>query len=416
MQMIIIDLLVKLGFSEFIAKNLLVIVASLLLFIVSFLIIRVIRIVGMSLNRTIIKRFSKNWFAYVAEHKIIHKISYFTYPIVFSLGKPLLVFSKISWSLTYVHAISVLISLSILYGSIRLIFGLLDALRHWYDWRFKTLHQPIKGYIQIAKIFIVCIGFILALSIVLDRSPTALLTGLGAMSAVLLLVFKDTITGFAASIQVASLDMVRVGDWVTIPSYHADGDVIDISVNTVKIQNFDKTIVTMPTRELVNTSVQNWRGMQNSGGRRIKRAIQIDINSIDFCNEALLQRLKKLQVLAPIVTERCQEIEQFNTQENADTSCEANGRRLTNIGLFRYYIEGYLRSLSTINFNMTFLVRQLAPSELGLPLEIYVFTNDTNWNRYEAIQADIFDHLFAAMKLFDLRPFQLSIIKNHAKA
>ena len=268
-------------------------------------------------------------------------------------------------------------------------------------------HKPIKSYFQILKIIIWVITFIFGISILLDKSPMVFLTGLGAISAVTMLVFKDTILGFVASIQVAAYDSVRVGDWITISGKNVDGDVIDVSVNTVKVRNFDNTVVTLPTYELMTASVQNWRGMTESGGRRIKRSILIDIDSIHFCNDALLAELSKLMLLNNDLENKKQEIHSYNLNAKIDKSLPANGRDLTNIGLFRTYIENYLRNNDKIHKNMTFLVRQLQPTEMGLPIEVYVFTNDTKWENYEKIQSDIFDHLLATLPYFQLKAFQL---------
>lgn len=265
-------------------------------------------------------------------------------------------------------------------------------------------HKPIRCYTQVIKIIIWLFCAVLLFSLVLGKSPWAFLTGLGALSAVLMLVFKDTILGFVASIQVSAYDLVRVGDWVVIPKHGANGTVLEVSVNTVKVQNFDHTIVTVPTYDLVSQGVQNWRGMTESGGRRIKRSILIDIDTIKFCGDELLAHLKKLRYLQPFLDTRLKEIENHN--QNLDLSLKANGRALTNIGLFRAYVEAYLRNHPNIAQSMTFLVRHLQPTDTGLPLEIYVFSNDTNWVNYEGIQADIFDHLLAVLPEFELKAFQ----------
>ncbi|MCK4853828.1 MAG: mechanosensitive ion channel, partial [Bacteroidales bacterium] len=266
--------------------------------------------------------------------------------------------------------------------------------------------RPIKGYVQVVKIIIYFIAIILIIASLTKESPGKLLTGLGAMAAVLMLVFKDTILGFVASIQLSANKMVVPGDWISMPSHNADGTVLDISLNTVKVQNWDKTIATVPTYALVSESFQNWKGMEESGGRRIKRSINIDMNSVRFVDDELADRFKKIQFLKDYVVSREAEIIKYNEEHKIDGSILVNGRRMTNLGTFRKYIEEYLHRHPKIHNDMTFLVRQLQPDERGLPIEIYVFSNDQAWANYEAIQADIFDHILAVIPEFELRVFQ----------
>jgi miniconductance mechanosensitive channel len=266
--------------------------------------------------------------------------------------------------------------------------------------------RPIKGYVQVVKIIVYFIAIILIIASLTKESPRALLTGLGAMAAVLMLVFKDTILGFVASIQLSANKMVVPGDWIEMPSHNADGTVLDISLNTVKVQNWDKTIATVPTYALVSESFRNWKGMEESGGRRIKRSINIDMNSVRFVDEEMAEKFKKIQVLKDYVVNRQEEISKYNKEHNIDGSILVNGRRMTNLGTFRKYVEEYLHQHPKIHNDMTFLVRQLQPDERGLPIEIYVFSNDQEWANYEAIQADIFDHILAVIPQFDLRVFQ----------
>lgn len=266
--------------------------------------------------------------------------------------------------------------------------------------------RPIRGYIQVLKIFIFLIGGILVIANLVGESPLFFLSGIGALSAVLLLIFRDSLLGLVAGIQLASNDMVRVGDWIEMPKFGANGDVIDISLNTVKIENFDKTITTIPSYALISDSFINWRGMQTSGGRRIMRSIHIDTSSITFCTEDMLERFKAVHYLTDYITSKEQEIEAYNTEHQVDPSNPVNGRRLTNIGVFRMYIQNYLKHHPKIHQGMTLMVRQLAPCEHGLPIQIYAFTNDIIWEHYEAVQSDIFDHILAVAPSFELRLFQ----------
>lgn len=284
--------------------------------------------------------------------------------------------------------------------------AVLNALHEIYRKLPISKGRNIKGYIQVIKIIFYFAGIIFIISIFSVKSPTALLTGLGAMAAVLMLVFKDTILGFVASIQLSANQMVNVGDWISMPKYNADGDVIDISLNTVKVQNWDKTIATIPTYALVSESFNNWRGMEESGGRRIKRSINIDMNSVAFLNSTQIERLRTFHVLKDYITNKEKEIAEFNKSLHLEEGTVTNGRKMTNLGTFRKYLEEYLRNHPKINKEMTFLVRHLQPSDKGLPVEIYVFSRDTAWVNYEAIQADIFDHILAILPEFDLRVFQ----------
>ncbi len=270
----------------------------------------------------------------------------------------------------------------------------------------------IKSYLQISKLLLNILGAIIVMAIIIDRSPIYLLSGIGALTAVLLLIFKDTILSFVASIQIHSNELFKVGDWLEVPQFGADGDVIDIALHTVKIQNWDKTISIIPSHKLIASSFKNWRGMSESGGRRIKRSIFIDQTSIRFCNEKMIEKFKSFKLLAPYLEAKLAEIDASNADKNINMQTLVNGRRLTNIGAFRAYINAYLKSHPMIHKNLTFLVRQLAPSEKGIAIELYVFTNITDWVAYEAIQADIFDHLLAVLTEFELQVFQNPTGKN----
>ncbi len=265
---------------------------------------------------------------------------------------------------------------------------------------------PIKSFLQVIKIVLFFVCGIFILSIVMGESPKFFLGGLGALTAVLMLIFKDSILGLVAGVQLSSNNMVRIGDWIELPKYNADGNVIDISLTTVKVQNFDKTITSVPTYALISDAFKNWQGMTDAGGRRIKRAITIDISSIKFCDEAMLERFREFEDLKEYLAAKEKEIADHNTQTGVDSSAGINGRRLTNIGTFRAYIVHYLRNHPRIHKEFTFLIRQLAPTEEGLPIQIYVFSDDPAWIQYEELQADIFDHLLAVVPEFDLRVFQ----------
>ncbi len=290
--------------------------------------------------------------------------------------------------------------------SVRVLVSFLNSAMQIYDSHEISRDRSIRGYVDILKIILWVLALIVMVAVLSDRSPWGIMSVLGGLTAVLLLVFKDTILGFVASLQLSGNNMVRVGDWIEMPKYGADGDVIDVSIHTVKVQNWDKTITTIPTYSLVSNSFKNWRGMSESGGRRIKRSIFIDMNSIRFCDDEMLLRFQEIDLLRKYLVERQQEINDYNVRYEVNTMSDINGRRQTNIGVFRAYVIAYLKANPKIHHEMTFLVRQLQPTPQGLPLEIYVFSTDQVWANFEAIQADIFDHLLAAIPEFGLKVFQ----------
>ena len=266
--------------------------------------------------------------------------------------------------------------------------------------------KPIGSLTQLAKILTFAVGAILIISTLTGRSPLFLLTGLGAVAAILLLVFKDSILGFVASIQLSANNMIQVGDWVTVPNYGADGDVLEINLTTIKVQNFDLTITTIPTYAFISDSFTNWRGMSNSNGRRIKRAISVKIDTIRFCDETMLKQFQKIELISDYLVQRKEEIKTYNAKRKVDASTLVNGRNMTNIGVFKAYIEEYLKANPNINKEMMIMVRQLPPSEKGLPLEIYAFSKDKSWKAYENIISDIFDHVLSVAPYFDLEIFE----------
>lgn len=274
--------------------------------------------------------------------------------------------------------------------------------------------RPIKGYIQIVKIILNAFIFIIVFAILSGQSVTYYISGLGALTAVLLLVFQDTILSFVASVQIGQNNIINNGDWIEVPEYGADGDVIDIALHTVKVQNWDKTITSIPTSKIISTSVKNWRGMSEFGGRRIMRSITVDISSIKFLSIQDIENLKKIPPIKSYLDEKIKEVEMFNNDSSNDAS-QIEQRNLTNIGTFRAYVENYLRQNENLDTqNMTFLVRQLAPTNQGVSIQIYTFTKTTDWVEYEKIQSDIFDHLLAVLHKFDLRAYQDGIVEAAA--
>jgi miniconductance mechanosensitive channel len=295
---------------------------------------------------------------------------------------------------------------SILLVAGRVTIAVLTAANEFYTRRPENRDRPIKGYVQVLKILVAIVTAVLVLATLLDRSPLIFLSGLGAMTAVLLLIFRDTILSLVASAQITGNDMVRVGDWIEMPQYGADGDVIDVALHTVKVQNWDKTITTVPTHKLISDPFKNWRFMSLSGGRRIKRALYLDMSTVRFLEPGEIDHFERFALLGDYVRDKRAELEAHNAEDGRNPELNADIRRLTNLGTFRIYIERYLRAHAQVHQEMTLLIRQLNPTPTGIPIEIYCFTNTTNWNAYEAIQADIFDHLLAIAPEFGLRVFQ----------
>ncbi|OMD44068.1 mechanosensitive ion channel family protein [Paenibacillus odorifer] len=346
----------------------------------------------------IINNNSYTWDNVILEKKVFHKLSHLMPAIIIYYSASIFpsyqsIIEK--FALTYMIIVTIMVFDALL--------NALDAIYRSFE---VSKIRPIKGYIQVGKIVLFIIGGIVVISNLIGQNPLIILSGLGALSAVLMLIFKDSILGLVAGVQLSSNDMVRVGDWIEMPKYNADGDVIDITLNTVKVMNFDKTITMIPSYALISDSFRNWRGMQASGGRRIKRSIYIDTSSISFCSQELIDEFMKIDYLTDYVTTRLNEINTYNLEHQINTDSMVNGRQLTNVGVFREYIHQYLRNHPKIHKDMTLIVRQLAPGDNGLPLEIYAFSNDINWGVYESVQADIFDHIFAVMPTFGLRTFQ----------
>jgi len=284
--------------------------------------------------------------------------------------------------------------------------SLLNAVLEIYSTFPVSKQVPLRSFVQVAKIVLYIAAIIVILATLLGKSPVFLLSGMGVLASVLMLVFKDPILGFVAGIQLSTNRMLSKGDWIEMPSYGADGDVIDIALTTVKVQNWDKTITTVPTHALISDSFKNWRGMSESGGRRIKRSAYIDMNTIKLCTHEMIERYSKIQHIADYLETKQKELRDWNEKQGIDETNIVNGRRITNIGTFRAYLLAYLKNHPQINQEMTLLVRQLAPTPNGLPVEIYCFSGDQEWAAYESIQADIFDHILAVLPEFDLRTFQ----------
>ncbi|QDV04815.1 Miniconductance mechanosensitive channel YbdG [Planctomycetes bacterium Poly30] len=352
----------------------------------------------------LVRHTKTTWDDLFVDHDILERLSHLAPALVIYLAAPFLLNEPEDQ--IYEDYLRRFANAWMILAGARAIHALIEALVDVGQRSHTTRAKPLRSYAQVAELVIWLAAAILSVSVIMQRSPTVLLTGLGAMTAILLLVFKDSILGFLASLRLASNDMLRVGDWVEVPSYGADGDVIDIGLHTVKVQNWDKTISMVPTHSFVTGTFKNWRGMTESGGRRIKRCLSLDMTSVRFLDDADVERLRKIQCLRPYLDLRAKEVAAWNEVHSVDAENPVNGRRLTNLGTFRAYIEAYLEGLEPIREDMTFLVRQLAPSATGIPLEIYCFSREQRWKHFEGIMGDIFDHLLAAVGQFDLRVYQ----------
>lgn len=350
----------------------------------------------------LVTRSATQWDDMILNNKVLNRLAH--------LAPAIVIYTLVPIPLAgYGGAISVISEAVLIYMiaiGILAIDSFLDAFLAIYRTFEISKEIPIKGFIQVIKIILYFVGGIFIISIFLNKTPVYLFSGLGALTAVLMFIFKDAILGFVAGIQLTANRMVANGDWIEMPKYGADGDVIEVTLTTVKVQNWDKTITTIPTYALISESFKNWRGMSDSGGRRIKRSIRIDMNTIQFCTEEMLDRFSKIQFISGYIEKKKLELQEHNKLEHVDNSSLVNGRRMTNVGTFRAYVEAYLKNHPMINREMTFLVRQLALTEHGLPIEIYVFSKDQVWANYENIQANIFDHILAVLPEFDLRVFQ----------
>ncbi len=390
------DYLINLGLSE----NIAVIIQSAIVVVIVSIVAWLSDIISKKILITIISKFVRktktNWDDILLKKKVFNRLSHLAPAIIVNISAGMISHEPTGNFIQQITQICMIIL------ALNFINAFLSAVIDIYNTLPISRNRPIKGYVQIVKIFIYVMAVILIIAMLINKTPFYILGTMGAFAAVLILVFKDTILGFVASIQLSANQMVSVGDWISMPSRNADGTVIDISLNTVKVQNWDKTISTIPTYTLVSESFNNWKGMEESGGRRIKRHLNIDVKSIHFLDDEEIQMAEKIKLISNYIAEKKEEIR----KSNPENEIPVNQRRLTNIGTFRKYVTAYLENHPRIHNDMTFLVRQLQPSEKGLPIEIYVFSTAQEWADYEAVQADIFDHILSIVPEFNLRIFQ----------
>ena len=344
----------------------------------------------------------EDWDAVFARHRVFRRLAGLPSVLVAYGMAPAVLAPYPEAALVTTSALQIYLTILV----VLLLDAALDAALDIYESYEIARAKPLKGFVQVLTILVYFVGAILVLSTLLGKSPVYLLSGLTALTAILILVFRDAILGFVAGIQLTANKLVATGDWIEMPKYGADGTITDVALTTVQVQNWDKTVTTVPTYALISESFKNWRGMAESGGRRIKRSLYIDLNTVCFCDEETLERFRRIQYISEYIERKKEEVERFNDERQTDAASLANGRRLTNLGTFRAYVEAYLRDHPMVNEDMTLLVRHLQPGEFGLPIEIYAFCKDKVWANYEAVQADIFDHILAVVPVFDLRVFQ----------
>ena len=398
---IIKEILQSWGFNESWTDDLTSTIILVIILAIAFLGDAICKHVILTTVTRLVKKTKATWDDVVFDRKVMIYLSHLVAPIILYILLPLAISN--AGLLTFILRICMIYIIAVF---LKFISALLSALYHVYSEREQFRDRPLKGLLQTVQVILFFIGGIIIVSILIDKSPMVLLTGLGASAAVLMLVFKDSIMGFVSGIQLSANNMLKVGDWIEMPKYGADGTVIEVTLNTVKVRNWDNTITTIPPYALVSDSFQNWRGMQESGGRRIKRSIRIDMNSVKFCTPEMLAKYRKIRLLKDYIEETEKVVEEYNKEHGIDNSVLVNGRRQTNLGVFRAYLTNYLRSLPAVNQDLTCMVRQLQPTEQGIPLELYFFSSIKAWIPYEGVQADVFDHVLAIITEFDLNVFQ----------
>lgn len=349
----------------------------------------------------IVKQTKATWDDILFDHSVMVHLSRMVAPVVIYLCIPV-AFAG-SAAMVFVQRLCLIF---IIITFLSFVNSFLKAAYSVYSEMESLRGRPLKGLLQILQVLLWFIGGIVVVSVLIGQSPLALLAGLGASAAVLMLVFKDSIMGFVSGVQLSANDMLKVGDWITMPKYGANGYVIEVTLNTVKVRNFDNTITTIPPYLLVSDSFQNWRGMRESGGRRVKRSINIDMTSVRFCTSEMLDKYRKIQLLKDYIDQTEEVVRVYNEENHIDNDILVNGRRQTNLGVFRAYLTAYLKSLPVVNTELNCMVRHLQPTDHGLPVELYFFSNVKDWIPYEAVQADVFDHVLAIIPEFDLRVFQ----------
>ncbi len=384
--------------NEISAKILYYIIISIILLFVCTIVNFITKRLILKIVTAVVKRNNYKWDDIMLENKVFHRLS------LLIPGMLIYIFAEFYNEFDFI--VRKIATIFILTVTTMIFKSLLASLDSIYRQNPVSKERPIKGLLQIIEISIYIIIGIAIISILINQNPIYLLSGIGAVTAVITLIFKDIIIGFVSGIQLTWNDMLRIGDWIEMPKYGADGDVLEISLFSVKIQNFDKTISTIPTSAFITDSFKNWRGMRDFGARRVKRSILIDMNTIKICSDEMIEKFKKIEFIKEYIEIRTNEIENYNREKRINTDMLINGRQLTNLGVFRVYLTNYLQNRINVRPGSTVMVRQLAPGENGIPIELYLFVADIEWANYEAIQADIFDHILAVVDTFELKIFQ----------
>ena len=404
----IYDLLVERGVSENTAQYLNMLALLIALLIVAFIVDYITKRILWKFSATIASKTKTNFDNILISNKLPRNVAHII-PLIILIEFVPDVFSDFS---NFENIVEKTLKIIAILLTLRIIRSFLNSVKDYLKTLPRYKDKPIDSYIQVFMIFAWVLGIFAAFSILTGITFLNFALSLGTASAVILLIFKDTILGFVASIQVTINDMVRIGDWITFEKYGADGDVIEINLATVKVQNWDKTITTIPTYALISDSFKNWRGMMNSGGRRIKRSVIIKASTIKFLTDEDIERFKRIELISNYIDQRSKEIKKFNTEKGIDKSILINGRNLTNFGVFRKYLQTYMDRHSAINKDMTLMVRQLEPTPQGIPMEIYAFSSDIRWQNYEYIIGDIFDHVLASVNYFDLEIYELAVASS----
>lgn len=397
------DLLISWGISPSRADAFDQFIAFMLILAVAFLADAVCRKILLRVVAQLVKKTKATWDDIVFDHKVMVHLSRMVAPIVIYAFVPLAFADTGSATMEFVRRICLVY---ILVAFLNFVNSFLKAVYTVYSEKEQFRDRPLKGLLQTLQVILWLVGGIVIVGELIGRDPLSLLAGLGASAAILMLVFKDSIMGFVSGVQLSANDMLKVGDWIAMPKYGADGTVMEVTLNTVKVRNWDNTITTIPPYLLVSDSFQNWRGMRESGGRRVKRSINIDMTSVKFCTPEMLEKYRKIQLLKAYVEQTERVVREYNEERGIDNSILVNGRRQTNLGVFRAYLTAYLKSLPTVNQEMTCMVRQLQPTDHGIPMELYFFCAIKDWVPYEGVQADVFDHVLAIIPEFDLQVFQ----------
>ncbi len=396
------DFLLSIGLEQATVNYLGPLILLIVIVGLAFLIQKLCKQLILPLIQKLVSNTKITWDDILFDKKVVGGLASLIAPVLIYISVPL-IYNADSDALVIIQRLCMVYLIAVF---VRFISTLLSAFHTIYSKKEKFKNRPLKGLLQTMQVILYFFAGIVILGILIDKDPTVLLAGLGASAAILMLVFQDSILGFVSGIQLSANDMLRVGDWIEMPKYGVDGDVIEVTLNTVKVQNFDRTTVTIPPTLLMKDSFKNWRGMVDAGGRRVKRSIDIDMSSVKFCTSEMLERYDKIQMLSKYINEKEEVLTEYNKEHNIDNSIVVNGRRQTNLGVFRAYLDHYLKSHPSVHHGMTCMVRQLQPTEKGLPLELYFFTSTTAWIEYENIQADIFDHVLAVIPYFDLNVYQ----------